>query len=144
MTWLYIWLGVTAVALIIEFITSDLLTIWFAGGGIIAMILAACRLEWYIHFPVFIVVSLGLLLGVRKIALKYFIKSDDKTNADSAIGKEFTLLSEIDFQKSGTIKIGDVIWSVKTKDEHQTVPEGAIVKVVSLEGNKYIVECVSK
>ncbi len=142
MTWVYIWLGITAMALIIEFITADLLTIWFAGGGLIAMILAACGLEWYIHLPVFIAVSLTLLLCVRKIALKYFMKGDDKTNADSAIGKEYTLLSEIAFEKLGTIKIGDVVWNVKTKDERQTVAQGSIVKVVGVEGNKYVVEYV--
>ena len=61
MAWTYVWLGVTAVALIVEFITSDLLSIWFAGGGIIAMILALCGLSWYVHLPIFIVLSFVLL-----------------------------------------------------------------------------------
>ncbi len=144
MTWVYVWLAVTATALLIEFITADLLTVWFAGGGIVAMILAALGLEWYIHLPVFIVISMGLLLCVRRIAVKYFIKEDDKTNADGAIGKEYTLLSEIAFEKLGTIKIGDVLWSVKTKNEHDAIAQGAVVKIVALEGNKYVVEKIDE
>ncbi len=141
MTWLYIWLGVTALALILEFITADLITVWFAGGGLVAMLLAAVGLEWYIHLPVFIAISLALLLSVRKVALKYLNKGDnDKTNVDVNIGKEFTLLSEVAFEKYGTIKIGDVIWNVKPVNERQTIARGEVVKVVGVEGNKYIVE----
>lgn len=142
MAWLYVWLGLTAVALVIEFITSEMVSIWFAGGGLIAMIISAFGVEWYVHVPVFIVLSLTLLLSFRKMALKYLDKGDIRTNADSAIGKEFTLLSPISFNQAGTIKINDVIWSVITENANESLSEGTIVRVKSLKGNKYIVEKV--
>jgi len=142
MAWLYVWLGITAVALVIEFITSEMVSIWFAGGGLIAMIISAFGVEWYVHVPVFIVLSLTLLLSFRKMALKYLDKADIRTNADSAIGKEFTLLSPISFNQAGTIKINDVIWSVITENANESLSEGTIVRVKSLKGNKYIVEKV--
>ena len=138
--WFYVWLGVTALALIVEFITSDLISIWFCGGGIVAVILSACGLEWYIHLPVFIVVSITLLLCFRKIALKFLIKKEEKTNADSAIGKEYVLLTSIGFNQVGTIKIGDVIWNVNTLDEYEEIKQGEVVRIVAIKGNKYIVE----
>ena len=140
MAWLYVWLGLTAVALVIEFITSEMVSIWFAGGGLIAMIISAFGVEWYVHVPVFIVLSLTLLLSFRKMALKYLDKGDIRTNADSAIGKEFTLLSPISFNQAGTIKINDVIWNVDTKEQEQEIPEGVIVRILEIKGNKYIVE----
>ena len=68
--WIYVWLAVTAFALIIEFVTADMVTIWFAGGGLVAMILAACGLEWYVHVPVFIVVSFAAMLVFRKMVIE--------------------------------------------------------------------------
>lgn len=142
--WFYIWVGITALALVIEFITTDLVCVWFVGGGIVAIILSACGLEWYIHLPAFIVVSSVLLISFRKIALKFLLKKEEKTNAESSIGKEYTLLTSIGFNQVGTIKIGDVVWSVECKDEHQEIEQGQIVKIVAIKGNKYIVEKLDK
>ena len=140
--WLYAYLIITAIALIIEFVTNEMLSIWFAGGGLVAIILSACNLPWTITMPVFFVVSLVLLLVFRKVVMKYLNKGDARTNADSAIGKEYALLTPIEFNKPGTIKINDVVWSVTTEVQGETISEGTIVKVIALKGNKYIVECV--
>ncbi|MBQ7348791.1 MAG: NfeD family protein [Clostridia bacterium] len=140
MSWIYIWLAVTAVALILEFCTNDMLSIWFAGGGVVAMIIAALGASWYVHLPVFIAVSLVLLLSFRKLVLKYLDKGDVRTNADSAIGKEFELITEIGFNHPGTIKINDVVWNAVTENQNDQIPAGTIVRVVKISGNKYIVE----
>ena len=138
--WLYIWLGVTALALVLEFITSDMISIWFVGGGIVAMILSACGLSWYVHVPAFFVLSFISMLFLRKIALKYLIKDQEKTNADSAIDKEFVLLSAISFNQHGSIKVNDVVWTAVCEDDKAEIAEGTIVKVVGIKGNKYIVK----
>jgi len=140
MSWIYIWLAVTAISLIVEFCTNDMVSIWFAGGGVGAMILSAFNLEWYIHVPTFIVVSFILLLSFRKTVLKYLDKGEVHINADSAIGKEYALITAIGFNQAGTIKINDVVWNVITENQNDSIPKGTIVKVVQLKGNKYIVE----
>jgi len=57
MEWMiWVWLGVTAVSLILEFITMEMASIWFVAGGIIGMILAACGVSWEIQLIVFILV----------------------------------------------------------------------------------------
>ena len=138
--WLYIWLGITALALILEFVTSDMISIWFVGGGLIAIILSACSLAWYIHLPIFIAVSFILLFSFRPIVMKKLMANEEKTNADSAIGKEYTLLTDIGFNMLGTIKIGDVIWNVDTENEREEIPAGTVVEIVKILGNKYIVK----
>ncbi len=140
MAWLYIWLSVTIVALMLEFITNEMITIWFAGGGLVSMILAACKLDWYITLPVFLVVSFVLLLCFRKAVIKYLDKNKTFTNADAVIGKEFRLITPIGFNSPGTIKINDVIWNVICQDGFAEVAEGSLVKVLEIKGNKYIVE----
>lgn len=66
--------------------------------------------------------------------------NEEKTNADSAIGKEYTLLTDIGFNMLGTIKIGDVIWNVDTENEREEIPAGTVVEIVKILGNKYIVK----
>ena len=140
--WLYAYLIITAIALVIEFVTNEMVSIWFAGGGLVSLILSACNLPWMITMPVFFFVSLVLLLAFRKVVMKYLNKGDARTNADSAIGKEYALLTPIEFNKPGTIKINDVVWSVTTEVQGETIAEGTIVRVIALKGNKYIVEKV--
>ena len=142
MIWVYVWLAITAGALITEFLTADMVSIWFAGGGIVALSLALFDIAWYIHLPVFIVLSLVLLLTFRKLVMKKLIKGDTKTNADAVIGLEFTLLTDIGFNQMGTIKVNGVVWNVNTEDEKEEVSAGSIVKVLKIQGNKYIVEKV--
>lgn len=138
--WIYIYLAIIVFALIIEFFTNEMVSVWFVGGGIIAMILSALNVGWVIHLPVFVVVSTVLLICFRKVAIKYFCKGDSKTNADSAIGKEYVLLTEIGFNQPGTIKINDVIWNAVTENQSDVIPQGTVVKVVGIKGNKYIVK----
>ena len=140
MAWVYAYLAIIVCALIIEFATSEMVSIWFFGGGVVCMILSACGVIWQVHFPIFITVSIVLLLCFRRLAMRYFLKGDAKTNADSAVGKEYALLSDIGFNQSGTIKINDVVWNAVTENQNEVILKGEIVKVVGLKGNKYIVK----
>ena len=137
--WIYIWLGVTAAALIIEFVTTELVSVWFAGGGLVAMILAIFGVDWYVTVPVAIVVSFALMLAFRKLVMKKLNKGEVRTNADSVFGKEFILLSGTEDEGGSTIKINGVVWDVKTEDD-TPLKKGDRVRVLNLEGNKYIVE----
>lgn len=138
--WVYIWLGITAAALVIEFLTTEMVSVWFAGGGVVAMLLAGVGLGWYFHVPAFIVVSFMLMLCFRRLVMKKLDKGDVKTNADSVIGKDFELLSDIGFNKAGSIKVNGVVWTAIAEDEKTEIPAGTIVVVQRIEGNKYIVK----
>lgn len=141
--WIYIWLGITAAALVFEFITSEMVSIWFVGGGLIAMLLAGLGLDWYFHVPAFIVVSFILMLCFRSLVMKKLKGKEVKTNAETAIGREYELIDGIGFNSMGTIKINGIIWSAIAEDENAEIPAGTKVIVKKIEGNKYIVE-VSK
>ena len=137
--WLYIWLAVTAAALILEFVTADVVSVWFVGGGLVAMLLAGLGLDWYVHVPAFIVVSFAMMLCFRRLVMKKLNKDEIKTNAETAIGKEYELLTPIGFNQAGSIKINGVVWSAVTEDENAEIPAGTKVILERIEGNKYIV-----
>lgn len=138
--WLYIWLAVTAAALIVEFMTAELVSVWFVGGGLVAMLFAGLGLDWYFHVPAFIVVSFLLMLCFRRLVMKKLNKGEVKTNAETAIGKEYELLTAIGFNQAGSVRINGVVWTAVAEDENTEIPAGAKVVVERIEGNKYIVK----
>ena len=138
--WLYIWLAVTAAALIVEFITAELVSVWFVGGGLVAMLLAGLGLDWYIHVPAFIVVSFLLMLCFRRLVMKKLNKGEVKTNAETVIGKEYELLTAIGFNQAGSIRINGVVWTAVAEDDNAEIPAGTKVIIEKIEGNKYIVK----
>ena len=79
--WTYLWLGIFVMSLVFEFLTTDLLSVWFAGGALVSMVLSICGVAWYIQVAVFFILSFVLLFCFRKIALKVFNKEESKTNA---------------------------------------------------------------
>ena len=137
--WLYIWLAVTAAALIVEFMTAELVSVWFVGGGLVAMLLAGLGLDWYVHVPAFIVVSFLLMLCFRRLVMKKLNKNEVKNNAETVIGKEYELLTAIGFNQAGSIKINGVVWTAVAENENAEIPAGTKVIIEKIEGNKYIV-----
>lgn len=136
----YVWLGVTLLAFTIEFVTSDMISVWFAGGGLVAMLFSLIGLNLYFQIPAFIIVSVVLLLCFRKIVMQKLNSRSTNLNADSAIGKEFALLSAITFLEPGTIKVNGVVWNAVTENQNDNIPENSIVEVIGIKGNKYIVK----
>ncbi len=85
MIWLWIWGIVTALALIIEFLTSDLVTIWFAAGGLVTLLVVALAPELWIvwQLVIFVSVSAVLLLSTRKLCLKLLAPRDGVVAGDT-------------------------------------------------------------
>ena len=143
--WIYIWLGVVAFSVMIEFLTMEQVSVWFIGGGIVAMILAAVNVDPVIQIVVFIVVSLVLLLSFRRMVMRFLMKNDNaKTNADALVGREYQLLEPLEFEKPSSVKINVVVWTAISENEKDSLAAGTLVRVVSVEGNKLIVRDVKE
>jgi len=139
---LWVWLGIVVVATIVELFTLDMTSIWFAFSGIVALILSAFKeISWIVQLVVFVVLSAVLIIGLRPICRKFFLRHmNEKTNTDSLIGKHVYMLSTAKFGQMGSVKIADVIWSAIPEKEEETIEEGTIVEVLSIKGNKLIVK----
>ena len=141
MVWLWIWLGVVVLALVVEFLTAEMISVWFAASGIVALIMSACGVQEWINIVVFAIISLILILSFRKLALKYLLKKDTaKTNVDAIVGTKLKLLSAIKGSEMGTVKINGVIWNAKTENDDVNIAENTYVTVVKVSGTKVIVE----
>ena len=62
------WLAIFIVLLIIEIATMGLTTIWFAGGALVAFLVAVLGLGLGVQIIIFAIVSLALLAVTRPLA----------------------------------------------------------------------------
>ena len=120
-----IWLVVFVACIAIEIITMGLTTIWFAGGALVAAIGAAMGAPIWLQAVFFGAVSLVLLYFTRPVAVKYFNKDRVKTNAESLVGKQAIVISEIDnLQGIGQVSVNGQEWSARTVEEGVTLHTG--------------------
>ena len=136
----WIWLGVFVVSSIVEVITMDLISVWFAVGAIIPFILSVCCPDLIIvQISIFVVVSALMILLLRKFAIKWMFRhSDGKTNINSKEGKTTRLIEDITLDDPGMIKLGDITWFVVSEDGNP-IKKGQFVEVVKTKGNKLVV-----
>lgn len=141
-----IWLGLVILFLAIEIPTLGLTTIWFAGGAMAAFISTFFGASVAAQRTIFVVLSLALLIITRPIAVRYMKrKPQEKTNADSLIGKLAVAAKEINnLAQTGEVIIADVSWTARSNDDARVIPEGSTVRICAIQGVKLIVEEVKE
>lgn len=139
------WLIALVVFLVIEAATLGLATIWFAGGALIALIAAMCGAGIVVQMALFLIISLVLLIFTRPFAVRFLSKDTLKTNVDRVIGMEGVVTEEIsNLAGTGKVSLGGNIWTARTENEGGTIPVGAVVAVLRVEGVKLIVKVKEK
>ena len=135
------WLVALVALVIIELMTMGLTTIWFAGGALVGAILALCKAPLLAQVIVALIVSIVLLVTTRPIAVKYFNKDRELTNAEGLAGQKAIVISDIDnIHESGQVKVGGQEWTARSEDDSQTIPQGTVVEIVRVSGVKLIVK----
>lgn len=125
------------ILLVIELVTVNLVTIWFAIGALASMILSFFVDSFVIQIIVFIVVSVIALLVTKPIVKKFKGFSVTPTNSDMVIGKTGVVTKKIEANKYGEVKIFGNSWTATSDEE---IEEKEKVKVLSIEGVKLIVK----
>lgn len=134
------WLIGLAVLLLIEIMTLGLTTIWFAGGALMAFIVAILGAEFWLQFLVFSMVSLILIIFTRPIAVRKLNKNRVKTNYEGLIGKVIKVTKTVDnASQSGEAVVNGQEWTVRSADENVIIEPGTKVRIVNIEGIKLIV-----
>lgn len=134
-----IWLAIFIVMLGIEIATLGLTTIWFAGGALLATLVAAIGLPVYVQIPVFLVVSVVLLLFTRPIAQKHFNKERIRTNADSLVGQTAVVTENINNLKGiGKAVINGQEWTARSAEDATELEKETKATVVAIEGVKLV------
>lgn len=135
------WLIVLVVLVVIELLTMGLTTVWFAGGALVATIAALFHAPVFLQVILFLIVSVALLFSTRPLAVKYFNKDRVRTNAESLVGRQAIVISEIDnLQGIGQVNVGGMEWSARTRVDGVKLPVGTVTTVLAINGVKLVVE----
>ena len=115
----------------------------FAPAAIVAIILSAVEVVYWVQIIVFVVSSIVLTLVFRPIVKKAFIKPTIATNiTDVNIGKQLRLTADA-VDGISSIKLNGVVWTAKFEDEVQA-KKGRMVEIVSSKSNEFVVKLASE
>ncbi len=137
-----VWLGAAVVFGIIEALTYQLVSIWFAGGCIAALIaqLINPELSLTLQLTVCTVVSAVLLAVTRPFVKKIMDGKPTPTNVDALIGKTAVVTAKVDNVNSqGEAQLDGKIWSARSAD-NTVIEKDSIVTVERIDGVKLIVK----
>jgi membrane protein implicated in regulation of membrane protease activity len=138
-----IWAVVLVGTILIEFETSDLVTIWFSVGAIGALIAAALGMNFVGQIAIFIVVSFILLVLTRPLTKRFMDKEVVKTNADRMVGMHGVVTVEIPFDGKGEIKVDSQFWTAFSTRK-DAIPVGTRVVILDIVGNKLLVDILKE
>lgn len=134
------WLIAFVVLLGVEAATMALTTIWFAGGALIAFIMALFGVNIQVQLAVFVIVSFVLLFFTRPFALKYVNRNTVKTNSEGLIGKNARVTAEINnMEGRGAVVLNGQEWTARALEDGKVYQAGTMVKVRDIKGVKLIV-----
>lgn len=140
----FYWLIALAVFIVIEIITLGLTTIWFAGGSVVAFLLALFNVPVPVQVIVFLIVSIMLLVLTRPVIERKLNTSRTKTNVNSIVGKEGRVTETIDnFTQTGIVIINGLEWTARSSGDI-IIPTGSKVMVDEVMGVKVLVSPAGK
>ena len=138
-----IWLGIIIAAIVIEVITVDLVSVWFAAGGIIALILCLLGINQSIQIAAFIIIAIITAVVVRPIAKKYMRGNIERTNFDRVIGKHGLITKSSTADTKGEVKVMSTLWLASSID-NTTINEGDYCEILAVEGAHLVVKKIEE
>ena len=140
-SWL-VWIALMVLFGVLEAATVNMVSIWFVGGSLVAMIADLAGAGLWTQLILFVLTAGILLACLRPFVYKYVTPNKVATNADMVIGREAYLTETVDnLRGTGALKLDGKVWTVRSLND-AVLPEGMLVKVVKLEGVKLYVEPV--
>lgn len=125
------------ILILIEILTINLVTIWFAIGSLIALFTSIYIESVTTQIIVFIVASIFSLIITKPLVKKLKAKKVTPTNTDRYIGKNGDVIKKITPKEKGEVKVLGTIWTA-TSDENLEVGDEIVVE--GIEGVKLIVK----
>ncbi len=129
------------ILIIIEIVTVGLTTIWFAIGALVAIIVSMLGGGLILQMTVFLLISLGMLIFTRPLAVRYINNTRTRTNYEGIIGKVVRITQDVDnIAGKGCAVVNGQEWTVRAADDQNKIAAGSLAKVVDIRGVRLIVE----
>ncbi len=136
---LIFWIALLVVLVVIEAVTAQLVTIWFAAGAAAALIAELLNAPPWLQWLLFITVSVVTLIATRPLVRKATKQKIQPTNADRCIGQTAVVTEEIDnIAGKGQVHVNGITWTARSSDG-TVFEKDRKVKVERIDGVKLIV-----
>ncbi len=133
------WLGWFLIGMVLLIVEVAIAFTFYAApialGAFGAAIVAALGGGLELQLVFFILGSLASLAFLRPIVRQHLLPPDDSkaSNVQSLLGRRAIALQRVDVD-SGTVRLGDDVWSARTESEDLVIEEGARVEVTAVRG----------
>ena len=135
----WIWIGILVLAIVVEALTDQLVSIWFVPSAIVATVLDFCKVPEIWQILVFLLLSAAGIVFAKTVLTKIKPQRDSRTNIDAIIGERCIVTERIDnYAGCGQARINGQIWSARGVDENDIFEVGEVLNVVAIEGVKLI------
>ena len=137
---IYIWLAVIFLALVVEGMTAQLISIWFVPGGLAGLISGFCGAGELAQILIGAIVTLVCLIATRPLVNRVMKFRKVDTNAGRLIDQTGIVVQEIrNLDAKGQVKIQGSVWSARSENG-EVIPLEGKVRIVRIEGVKLIVK----
>jgi membrane protein implicated in regulation of membrane protease activity len=135
------WLTIAAVLGLAELASLDFTLLMLAAGALTAAGVAAFfpGLLW-LQIVVGLITAAAMLGAIRPMIVRKIHHGQElKTGSAHVIGRTGTVVKEIHPDGGGSIRIGGELWTARPYDEISTIPPGARVEVMQIDGATAVV-----
>ena len=129
-----LWLIVAAVFGVGEITTTGFFLAPFAGGALMAALLAGVGAGAFVSWTVFIAVSIVLLLALRPIARRHLRQPATlRTGTAALVGRHAAVVERVGAD-AGCVRLEGEVWTARPYDEDEVFEPGARVQVLEIRG----------
>ncbi len=133
------WLIAVVVLAVLEILTYQLVSIWFAVGAVAGLLMCLAGEKPIAQLIAAIAVSIVMLAVTRPIVKKLTKGKREYTNADGLIGKTALVTEDIDnINAKGQVKVNGMYWTARSYD-NKPIPAGEKPVIEKIDGVKLIV-----
>ena len=133
------WIVMLVAFVIIEALTAQLATIWFAVGSVAALIAQMAGAQVWLQWTIFVAVSAVVIIATRPLVKKITKQKAMPTNADRCIGATAVVTERIDnIAGKGAVKVNGIEWSARSESGN-IIETDTTVTVIRIDGVKLIV-----
>ena len=138
-----VWFCMLLLFLIVEAACPfHLVSIWFAAGALVAMVVSFFSGPVWLQITLFLVVSCTLVVLLWPFIRKFLNPSLTKTNVEAIVGSQGLVTAAIDNAAAvGQIKLGAMEWTARSTSG-EPIAVGAKIRVDRIEGVKAFVSVV--
>ena len=135
------WLLAAIGFVVLEAMTLNLVSIWFAVGSAAALLSCLVTGSFRVQAVVFVAVSTLCLLALKPLCARLH-KPPTATNGDRALGREAVALTPVSAEATGRVRLDGVDWNARCATPGDTLAPGQSCRVTEIHSTLLIVEPV--